>query len=68
MPEQELKGFQKVYLQPGEVKQVSFTIGTDALSFFDDGKHEWVAEPGQFEALVGASSTDIHNKVVFELK
>lgn len=67
-PVKELKGFQKVYLQPGEVKQVSFTIGTDALSFFDDGKHEWVAEPGQFEALVGASSTDIHNKVVFELK
>lgn len=67
-PVKELKGFQKVYLQPGEVKQVSFTIGTDALSFFDDGKHEWVAEPGQFEALVGASSTDIREKVVFELK
>ena len=67
-PVKELKGFQKVYLQPGEVKQVSFTIGTDALSFFDDGKHEWVAEPGQFEALVGASSTDIRNKVAFELK
>lgn len=67
-PVKELKGFQKVYLQPGEVKQVSFTIGTDALSFFDDGKHEWVAEPGQFEALMGASSTDIRGKVVFELK
>lgn len=67
-PVKELKGFQKVYLQPGEVKQVSFTIGTDALSFFDDGKHEWVAEPGQFETLVGASSTDIRGKVVFELK
>ncbi|WP_288200528.1 glycoside hydrolase family 3 C-terminal domain-containing protein [uncultured Parabacteroides sp.] len=67
-PIKELKGFQKVYLQPGEVKQVSFTIGTDALSFFDDGKHEWIAEPGQFETLVGASSTDIRGKVVFELK
>ena len=67
-PVKELKGFQKVYLQPGEMKQISFTIGTDALSFFNDGKHEWVAEPGQFEALVGASSTDIRNKVAFELK
>lgn len=67
-PVKELKGFQKVYLQPGEIKQISFTIGTDALSFFNDGKHEWVAEPGQFEALVGASSTDIRNKVAFELK
>lgn len=67
-PVKELKGFQKVYLQPGEVKQVSFTIGTDALSFFDDGKHEWVAEPGQFEALIGASATDIRSKMAFELK
>ena len=67
-PVKELKGFQKVYLQPGEEKQVSFTIGTDALSFFDDGKHEWVAEPGQFETLIGASATDIRSKVAFELK
>ena len=67
-PVKELKGFQKVYLQPGEIKQISFTIGTDALSFFNDGKHEWVAEPGQFEILIGASSTDIREKVVFELK
>ena len=67
-PVKELKGFQKVYLQPGEVKQISFTIGTDALSFFDDGKHEWVAEPGQFETLIGASATDIRSKVAFELK
>ncbi len=67
-PVKELKGFQKVYLQPGEMKQISFTIGTDALSFFNDGKHEWVAEPGQFEILIGASSTDIREKVVFELK
>ena len=67
-PVKELKGFQKVYLQPGEEKQVSFTIATDALSFFDDSKHEWVAEPGQFETLIGASATDIRSKVAFELK
>lgn len=67
-PVKELKGFQKINLQPGEEKQVSFTIGTDALSFFDDGKHEWVAEPGQFETLIGASATDIRSKVAFELK
>ena len=67
-PVKELKGFQKVYLQPGEEKQVSFTIATDALSFFDDSKHEWVAEQGQFETLIGASATDIRSKVAFELK
>ena len=67
-PVKELKGFSKVKLAPGETKEVTFTIGKDALSFFDDSKHEWVAEPGKFEALVGASSTDIRNKVTFELK
>lgn len=67
-PVKELKGFQKIRLQPGEEKQVSFTIHPVDLSFFDDNRQEWVAEPGQFEALVGASSTDIRGKVVFEFK
>lgn len=67
-PVKELKGFSKVKLAPGETREVTFTIGKEALSFFDDTRHEWVAEPGKFEALVGASSTDIRNKVAFELK
>lgn len=67
-PVKELKGFSKVKLAPGETREVTFTIGKEALSFFDDARHEWVAEPGKFEALVGASSTDIRNRVAFELK
>lgn len=67
-PVKELKGFSKVRLQPGEEKEVTFTIGKDALSYFDDKRHEWVAEPGRFEALVGASSRDIRGKVPFDLK
>ena len=67
-PVKELKGFSKVKLAPGETREVTFTIGKEALSFFDDPRHEWVAEPGKFEALVGASSTDIRNRVAFELK
>ena len=67
-PVKELKGFDKVQLNPGETKTVTFEIGKDALSFFDDKKHEWVAEPGKFEALIGASSTDIRTKAAFELK
>ena len=58
-PVKELKGFSKVKLAPGETREVTFTIGKEALSFFDDTRHEWVTEPGKFEALVGASSTDI---------
>ncbi|WP_455639989.1 glycoside hydrolase family 3 C-terminal domain-containing protein [Parabacteroides sp.] len=67
-PVKELKGFCKVKLAPGETQEVTFSIGKEALSFFDDSKHEWVAEPGKFEAIIAASATDIRNKVVFELK
>lgn len=67
-PVKELKGFSKVKLAAGETREVTFTIGKEALSFFDDIRHEWVAEPGKFEAWIGASSTDIRNRVAFELK
>jgi len=67
-PVKELKGFEKVLLQPGETKTVSFIVDKTALSFFDAGKHAWVAEPGDFEAIIGASSTDIKSKLGFTLK
>jgi len=67
-PLKELKGFEKLSLKPGETKTVSFTIDSSALSFFDADKHAWVAEPGDFEAIVAASSTDIKSKVGFKLK
>ena len=67
-PVKELKGFRKVSLLPGETKEVSFTVGRDALSFYDDTADCWVAEPGRFEAIIGASSADIRGKVAFELK
>lgn len=67
-PIKELKGFEKISLKAGETKTVSFTIDKIALSFFDATKHSWVAEPGDFEAIIGASSTDIRSKVGFVLK
>jgi beta-glucosidase len=67
-PVKELKAFEKVYLKAGEVKTVQFTIDKSALSFFDDKKHAWVAEPGEFEAIVGASSGDVKSKVGFILE
>lgn len=67
-PVKELKGFQKIKLAPGEVREVSFVIDREALSFFDDARHTWVAEPGRFEAVVAASATDIRGVVSFELK
>lgn len=67
-PVKELKGFRKVKLAPGEEQKVSFTVAKDALSFFDDAKHEWVAEPGKFEAVIAASAADIRGVVPFELR
>ena len=67
-PYKELKGFKKVYLQPGETKEVTITIGNDALSFYDDKAASWTTEPGQFEALVGNASDNIVSKVAFTLK
>ena len=66
-PVKELKGFRKIRLEPGEEQTVSFTIDSQALSYYDDRKQAWVAEPGAFEALIGASSGDIRSKVAFEL-
>jgi beta-glucosidase len=67
-PEKELKGFQKVYLNPGEEKSVSITIDKDALSYYDDRSHQWVAEPGEFVALAGTSSQNIKDSYTFTLK
>ena len=67
-PAKELKGFEKIFLNPGEEKTVSITIDKEALSFFDADKHAWVAEPGDFEALIGNSSDNIKTKVKFTLK
>lgn len=67
-PEKELKGFEKVWLEPGETKTVSITIDESALCFFDESAHAWVAEPGEFVARVGAASDDIRTTVKFNLK
>lgn len=67
-PIKELKGFEKISLKAGEEKTVTFTIDKTALSFFDDKKHEWVAEPGVFEAIIGASATNSKTKVNFSLQ
>ncbi len=67
-PAKELKGFEKVFLNPGESRKLSFSVDRQALSFFDAEKHEWVAEPGEFHALLGTSSEDIKADLVFSLK
>ena len=67
-PVKELKAFRKVFLQPGETKQVSLTIDRSALSFYNDQTSQWTAEPGEFKALIGTSSNNIISNYKFKLK
>lgn len=67
-PVKELKGFRKVRLAPGETAEVTFEIGSDALSYYNPDLHQWVCEPGAFEALIGSSTADIRTKTRFEVK
>lgn len=65
-PVLELRDFQKIKLNAGESKTIEFTIDKEKLSFYND-KLEFVAEPGDFEVMIGASSADIKLKSNFEL-
>lgn len=65
-PVKELKGFSKVFLQPGETKNVSFEIGKDDLCYFDAGNHKWTVEPGEFKVHIGAASDDIRSSTTFK--
>lgn len=58
-PDKELKGFGKIYLEPGESKFIEMSIGLDDFSFFNSITGKWVAEPGEFRLLIGNSSQNI---------
>jgi beta-glucosidase len=58
-PDKELKGFQKVFLQPGEEKKITLVLNKDAFQYFNGIKNEWEMDPGIFDFLVGSSSRDI---------
>ncbi len=66
-PPKELKGFKKVYLEPGQSVVVEFTLDERALSFYDPYRGQWVAEPGTFDVLIGSSSRDIRAQASFTL-
>jgi len=68
-PDQELKGFAKTkLLQPRESQQLSFELDARSLSSFWSGISSWVADAGNYEVRIGASSKDIRLKASFELQ
>ncbi|MBE0411028.1 MAG: fibronectin type III-like domain-contianing protein, partial [Anaerolineales bacterium] len=66
-PKQELKGFVKVRLAPGEARAVTFALDRRAFAFWDSERHDWQVEAGHFEVRVGASSRDIRLRETVEV-
>ena len=63
----ELKGFQRIYVKPGDNITVSFNVGPEALSMLDKNLNR-IVEPGEFRIMVGASSRDIRLKATLVVK
>lgn len=59
-PAKELKGFAKVDLRPGEIKTVTIKLDFRAFAFYHPAYRRWIAEDGDFDILIGSSSSDIH--------
>jgi len=57
-PVMQLEGFQRLHLEPGEEKEVTFAVGREQLQMLDREMH-WTVEPGAFRIMIGASSKDI---------
>jgi beta-glucosidase len=58
-PIKELRGFQRIHLDPGQSRTVTFTLAAKDLAFWDTASHAWRVENGVFDIAVGASSADI---------
>ena len=67
-PVRELKGFSKVWLNPGEKKEVSFVVSQNAFQYFDSTTHQFKADAGRYQLEVGSSSRDIRLTQQIKLK
>ncbi len=66
-PEKELKGFRKVFLNPGESKVIRIIINPEDLRYFDAKRNKWVLQRGKYTFLVGSSSRDIRLRAEIKL-
>ena len=67
-PEQALKGFEKISLQPGECKTVNFTLGPSDFGYFCPAAGCWRTRQGEYEVRIGSSSRDIRLRQVISLE
>jgi beta-glucosidase len=66
-PAEELRGFQRIHLKPGETRKVTLTVAGEKLAFYDENRHAFRVHPGPFQILVGAASDDIRAKANLEV-
>jgi beta-glucosidase len=67
-PPKELKGFAKVELQPGETKTVTVSLDFRAFAYYHPAYRQWITEDGEFDILIGASSSDIRHTETVALR
>jgi beta-glucosidase len=67
-PIKELRGFQRITLQPNETRTVRLTVKGAGLTYWDAGKHSFVVEPGNVSIMLGASSGDVRLEKTIEVK
>lgn len=67
-PPKELKGFAKIELQPGETKTVVIPLDFRAFAYYHPAYKQWITEDGEFDILIGASSSDIRSTLTVTLK
>jgi beta-glucosidase len=66
-PAEELRGFQRIRLKPGETRKVTLTVPGEKLAFYDETIHAFRVHPGPFQILVGTGSDDIRAKANLEV-
>lgn len=63
-PVKELKGFKKVFLKPGESRRITLDIPVSSLAFYSEAQSQFVVEPGEFILQLGASVSDIKQRIM----
>ena len=66
-PKEQLQGFERISLSPGETKTVTFSLPVEQLAFWDKSQHAYVIRPGTFDIMVGGASDDPRAKGSFEV-
>jgi beta-glucosidase len=66
-PVRELKGFEKVFLSPGESKMITIRLDRNSFAYYDPAAGEWKTDPGEYEISIGASSRDLRVKQALEV-